>query len=248
VIRSCAVKAPGYGDRRKAVLEDLAVLTGGKFLAQELGLSLENVKPEDLGRARRVVAAAEATTVIGRAGTKEAIEGRCRDLRKQIAESTSDYDRDKLKERLAKLAGGVAVVRVGAPSEAEMKSRKEALEDSISATQAAMAEGVVPGAGLSLLRAIPAVEAEEANCDGDERTGLRILKRALEAPTRQLAENSAADVDLIEAGIIDPTKVVRVALENAVSVAGVLLLTEATLTEVYAPPDKANREPGLDEG
>jgi chaperonin GroEL len=268
VIRSCAVKAPGYGDRRKAVLEDLAVLTGGRFLAQELGLSLDNVKPDDLGRARRVVAAAETTTVIGGAGTREAIEGRCRDLRKQVAESTSDYDRDKLKERLAKLAGGVAVIRVGAPAEAEMKSRKEALEDSISATQAAMAEGVVPGAGLSLLRTIAAVEVEESHCDGDERTGLRILKRALEAPTRQLAENSAADggvvvgqmrsgtgnfgfdaaagkyVDLVEAGIIDPTKVVRVGLENAVSVAGVLLLTEGTLTEIREPAEKQDRSGG----
>jgi chaperonin GroEL len=271
VFRCCAVKAPGYGDRRKAILEDLAVLTGGRFLAQELGLSLENIRTEDLGNARRVVVTSETTTVIGGAGSKEAMDGRCRELRKQIAESTSDYDREKLQERLAKLAGGVAVIRVGAPSEAEMKSRKEALEDAISATKAAMAEGMVPGAGLTLLRAINAVEADEANCDGDERTGLRILKRALEAPTRQLAENSAADggvvvaqmragkgnfgfdaavgkyVDLVEAGIIDPTKVVRVALENAVSVASVLLLTEATLTEVKEPESK-ERDRQFEEG
>ncbi|HVK14014.1 MAG TPA: chaperonin GroEL [Gemmataceae bacterium] len=271
VLRCCAVKAPGYGDRRKALLEDLAVLTGGRFLAQELGLELAHVTAEDLGKARRVVVTGETTTVIGGAGTKEAIEGRCQEIRKQISASTSDYDREKLQERLAKLAGGVAVIRVGAPSEAEMKSRKEALEDSISATKAAMAEGVVPGAGLTLLRAIPAVEAEEARCDGDERTGLRILRRALEAPTRQLAENSAADggvvvgqmragqgnfgfdaatgkyVDLVEAGIIDPTKVVRIALENAVSAAGILLLADATLTEVREPTGRSVREPGLDE-
>jgi chaperonin GroEL len=271
VFRCCAVKAPGYGDRRKAMLEDLATLTGGRFLAQELGLNLENIKTEDLGRARRVVITSETTTIIGGGGTKQAMDGRCRELRKEIAESTSDYDREKLQERLAKLAGGVAVIRVGAPSEAEMKSRKEALEDAISATKAAMAEGMVPGAGLTLLRAISAVEAEEANCDGDERTGLRILKRALESPTRQLAENSAADggvavaqmragkgnfgfdaavgkyVDLVEAGIIDPTKVVRVALENAVSVASVLLLTEATLTEVREPESK-ERDRQFEEG
>lgn len=271
VFRCCAVKAPGYGDRRKALLEDLALLTGGRFLAQELGLNLENIKTEDLGKARRVVVTGEATTVIGGGGSKEAIDGRCREVRKQIAESTSDYDREKLQERLAKLAGGVAVIRVGAPSEAEMKSRKEALEDAISATKAAMAEGMVPGAGLTLLRAISAVEAEEANCDGDERTGLRVLKRALESPTRQLAENSAADggvvvaemrkakanfgfdaatgkyVDLVEAGIIDPTKVVRVALENAVSVASVLLLTEATLTEMRESDEKLDRSRSLEE-
>lgn len=246
----------GYGDRRKAMMEDLAILTGGQFIAEELGLKLENIKLDDLGKAQRVVIDKDNTTIIGGAGQKKAIEGRCTELRKQIAKTTSEYDREKLEERLAKLAGGVAVIRVGAPSEAELKSRKEALEDAISATKAAMAEGIVPGAGLTLLRAIPAVEGEEAKCDGDARTGLRILKRALEAPTRQIAENSSADggvvvgqmrsgtgnfgfdaargeyVDLVEAGIIDPTKVVRVALENAVSVASVLLLTEATLTEV----------------
>jgi chaperonin GroEL len=213
----------------------------------------------------------DSTTVIGGSGKKEAISGRCQDIRKQIDRSTSAYDKEKLEERLAKLAGGVAVIRVGAPTEAEMRSRKEAFEDAISATKAAMAEGIVPGGGLPLLRAIDAVQKEEAGCDGDERTGLRILKKALEAPARQIAENSGADggvvvgqmrsgegnhgfdaacgryVDLVEAGIIDPTKVVRVALENAVSVAGVLLLTEATLTEVPEEKRDGARGGGLPE-
>ncbi len=265
VLACVAAKAPGYGDRRKAMMEDLAVLTGGKFIAEELGLRLENVKLDDLGRARRVVSDRDSTTVIGGRGQKAAIEGRCNEVRKQIEKATSDYDREKLQERLAKLAGGVAVIKVGAPSEAEMKSRKEALEDAINSTKAAMAEGIVPGGGLTLLRAIDAVEREEANCDGDERTGLRMLKRAMEAPTRQIAENSGADggvvvtqmragqgnygfdaargryVDLVEAGIIDPTKVVRTALENAVSVASLLLLTEATLTEAPEPRGEHGR-------
>jgi chaperonin GroEL len=210
----------------------------------------------------------ETTTIIGGAGDKKAIEGRKQQIRQQIEKTTSDYDREKLQERLAKLSGGVAVIRVGAPSEAEMKSRKEALDDAISATKAAVAEGIVPGGGLALLRAIEAVEREEAKCEGDERTGLIILKRALEAPTRQIAENSSADggvvvnemrkgtgsrgfdaarreyVDLVEAGIIDPTKVVRIALENAVSAASLLLLTEATLTEV--PDKKEERVPPME--
>jgi chaperonin GroEL len=271
VLDCAAVKAPGYGDRRKAMMDDLAVLTGGRFIAEELGLKLENVTLADLGRASRVVLDKDNTTVIGGGGKKEAIQARCAEIRKQIEKTTSDYDREKLQERLAKLAGGVAVIRVGAPSEAELKSRKEALEDAISATKAAMAEGIVPGGGLALLRAIAAVEGEEAKCEGDERTGLRILKRALEAPARQIAENSAVDggvvvgqmragqgnygfdaatgryVDLVEAGIIDPTKVVRVALENAVSVASLLLLTEATLTEVPEPKTKGARDGELPE-
>jgi chaperonin GroEL len=250
-----AVKAPGFGDRRKAMLQDIAILTGGQLIAEELGIKLENVTVEQLGKAKRVVIDKDTTTIVGGAGTRSAIDGRCREIRKQIEETTSDYDKEKLQERLAKLTGGVAVIRVGAPSESEAKKLKEAFEDAISATKAAVAEGVLPGAGLSLLRAIDAVEAEEAKCDGDEKTGLRILKKALEAPTRQIAENSALDggvvldrmrsgkgnsgldastgkyVDLIEAGIVDATKVVRVALENAVSVASTLLLTEATLTE-----------------
>jgi len=263
---SCAaVKAPGFGDRRKAMLEDMAVLTGGRVFAEELGVKLESVEVTDLGQAKRVVMTRENTTIIEGSGDHAAIQGRCDQIRAQIQEATSDYDREKLEERLAKLSGGVAVVRVGAPTEAELKSRKEAFEDAISATRAAVQEGIVPGGGLALLRLIDAVEAEEANCDGDERTGLRILKLALEVPARQIGANSSVDggvvvekmragtgnfgfdaasgtyVDLVEAGIIDPTKVVRMALENAVSVAGVLLLTEATLTEV---PDQTKERVG----
>ena len=256
---SAAVKAPGFGDRRKAMLEDIAILTGGKVAAEELGIKLEKVELEDLGSARRVIVARETTTIIGGSGDKKAIDGRVAELRRQIDETTSDYDKEKLRERLAKLAGGVAVIRVGAPSEAELKSLKEAFDDAINATKAAIAEGVVPGGGVALLRAIPAVEAEERTADGDERTGLRILRKALESPARQIAENSAFDAgvvvdkircgapnfgfdaaagvytDLVGAGIVDATKVVRVALENAVSVASVLLLADATLTAIPEP-------------
>jgi chaperonin GroEL len=263
VFPNVAVKAPGFGDRRKAMLQDLAIVTGGRLIAQELGMRLENVTIEHLGRAARVVVDREHTTIIGGKGDRPAIEGRCQELRKQIADTTSDYDREKLEERLAKLSGGVAVIRVGAPSEAEMKSRREAFDDAIHATRAAIAEGVVPGAGLALLRALPAVEAEAARAEGDERAGVLILRRALEVPARQIAENSGVDggvvvekmragtgnfgfdaaagkyVDLSDAGIIDPTKVVRLALENAISVAGVLLLTEATMTDVPEPRPEA---------
>jgi chaperonin GroEL len=255
-LRCVAVKAPGYGERRKEMLEDIAVLTGGQVMSEDVGIRLENLELTQLGRAKRIVVDRDHTTIIEGAGEKKAIEGRKQQIRQQIDKATSEYDREKLEERLAKLSGGVAVIRVGAPSEAEMKSRREALEDAINATKAAVAEGIVPGGGLALLRAIEALEREEAGCEGDERTGLQILRRALEAPTRQIAENSAVDggvvvnrmrtgsgnlgfdaarkeyVDLVEAGIIDPTKVVRVALEKAVSVASLMLLTEATLTEV----------------
>ncbi len=253
-LKSCAVKAPGFGDRRRAMLQDMAILTGGQVVSEELGLKLENVAVEQLGSAKRVVVDKDNTTIIGGNGERKQIDGRIEQIHREIEKATSDYDREKLQERLAKLSGGVAVIRVGAPSEAEMKSKKEALDDAISATKAAVAEGIVPGGGLALLRCIGAVAEEEANCDGDERTGIQILKRALEMPTRQIAENSAADggvfvprmlsgtgtegfdagrkqyVDLMEAGIIDATKVVRVGLENAVSVASVLLITEATMT------------------
>ena len=256
VLRSCAVKAPGFGDRRKEMLQDMAVLTGGQVIAEELGLKLEDAQLVQLGRAQRIVVDKDHTTIIGGAGDKQAIEARVGQIRRQIEKATSDYDKEKLEERLAKLAGGVAVIRVGAPSEAEMKSKKEALDDAIASTKAAVAEGIVPGGGLALLRATEAVAREEAKTEGDEKTGLQILRRALEAPARQIAENSEVDggvvvnrmltsegalgfdaarkeyVDLVQAGIIDPTKVVRIALENAVSVASVLLLTEATMTEI----------------
>jgi len=225
-------------------------------ISEELGLTLEHVTVEQLGRAKRVVVDKDNTTIIGGSGDRKRIDARIEQIRREIEKTTSDYDREKLQERLAKLAGGVAVIRVGAPTEAEMKSKKEALDDAISSTKAAVAEGIVPGGGLALLRCTDAVQREEAKCEGDERTGVQILKRALEIPTRQIAENSAVDggvvvarmlagqgnhgfdaarkeyVDLVEAGIIDPTKVVRIALENAVSVASVLLLTEATMTEI----------------
>jgi len=256
VLRSCAVKAPGFGDRRKEMLQDMAVLAGGQVIAEELGFKLEDVQLVQLGRAQRIVVDKDHTTIIGGAGDKQAIAARIAQIRKQIDMATGDYDKEKLEERLAKLAGGVAVIRVGAPSEAEMKSKKEALDDAIAATKAAVAEGIVPGGGLALLRATEAVAREEAKAEGDEKTGLQILRRALESPARQIAENSAVDggvvvnrmltsqgslgfdaarkeyVDLVQAGIIDPTKVVRIALENAVSVASVLLLTEATMTEI----------------
>jgi chaperonin GroEL len=266
VLRSCAVKAPGFGDRRKEMLADMAALTGGQVISEDVGLRLEDVQLEQLGRAKRIVADKDHTTIIGGAGDKQAIAGRIAQIRKQIEKATSDYDREKLEERLAKLAGGVAVIRVGAPSEAEMKSKKEALDDAIAATKAAVAEGIVPGGGLALLRATEAVAREEARAEGDEKTGLQILRRALEAPARQIAENSAVDggvvvnrmltgegalgfdaarkeyVDLVQAGIIDPTKVVRIALENAVSVASVLLLSEATMTEI---PEKEKPAGGM---
>ncbi len=265
VFRNIAAKAPGFGDRRKAMLEDIAVLTGGQLIAEDLGIKLETVQLSQLGRAQRVVSDRDSTTIIGGSGDKAAIEGRIRQIRAQIEKTTSDYDREKLEERLAKLSGGVAVIRVGAPSEAEMKSRKEALDDAINATKAAVAEGIVPGGGLALLRCTKAIAEEEAKAGGDEKTGLEILHRALSAPTRQIAENSVVDggvvvarmlesegsigydaalneyVDLVKAGIVDPTKVVRVALENAVSVASILLLTEATMTEI---PEEEKIRPG----
>lgn len=256
VLPCAAVKAPGFGDRRKAMLEDMAVLTGGQLHAEELGIKLEKITLSQLGAAKRVVVTRDTTTIIGGNGSRSAIDGRIAELKKQLADSNSEYDREKLRERLARLTGGVAVIRVGAPSEPELKSLKEAFDDAINATKAAIAEGIVPGGGLALLRMIDAVEEEEKLTDGDERTGLRILKRALEEPTRQIAANSSFDggvvvdrmrkgsgsfgfdaakgeyVDLMGAGIIDATKVVRIGLENAISVASTLLLAEATLTEV----------------
>lgn len=265
ILKCAAVKSPGFGDRRKALLEDMAVLTGGTLIASELGHKLEDVTLEMLGRAERVVVDREHTTLVGGAGQKNAISARVSQLRHELEKASSDYDREKLEERIGKLLGGVALIRCGAPSEAEMKARRDALDDAINATKAAVAEGIVPGGGLALLRCVDALTPLEQASAGDELTGLRCLRRALEAPARQIAENSAVDagvvatrlkessgalgydaarqcyVDLFEAGIVDPTKVVRVALENAVSVASTLLLTEATLTELpeetHSPAD-----------
>jgi chaperonin GroEL len=256
VLECAAVKAPGFGERRKAVLQDLAILTGGKVVAEELGTKFDRIVVSDLGRAKRVVVGKDTTTIVGGEGAPDAIAARCKELRRSIEEASSVYDKDKLQERLAKLSGGVALIRVGAPSEAEMQNKKEAFDDAISATKAAVAEGIVPGGGLALLRVIERVAMEAQACEGDERTGVLILQRALEAPARQIADNSSRDpgvvvakmregsgnhgfdaakgeyVDLVAVGIVDPTKVVRTALENAVSIAGVLLLMEATMTDV----------------
>jgi chaperonin GroEL len=262
-ILSCvAVKAPAFGDRRKAMLEDIATLTGGRAVTEELGLKLETLTVSDLGRAQRVVVDRDDTTIIGGGGEKTRIEGRRSELRHEVEKATSDYDRDKLKERLAKLSGGVAVIHVGAASETEMKNRREAFEDAISSTKAAVAEGIVPGGGVALLRAATAVDAVAETSQGDEKSGVLILRRALETPMRQIAENAGVDpgvvidrvrsaaanmgfdaaagqyVDMIQAGIIDPTKVVRVALENAVSIAGTLLRSEATITELPEPKEE----------
>lgn len=257
-VKGCAVKAPGYGERRKALLEDLATVTGAQVISQDLGVKLESVGLEVLGSAARVIVDKDHTTLVGGGGDRAKVEARIRQVRHAIEQAKSDYDREKLEERAAKLGGGVAVIRVGAPTEAERKARKDALDDAISATRAAIAEGIVPGGGLALLRTIDAVAQQEQACEGDELTGIRILKRALEAPAREIAENSGVDGgvavarmregsgtygldaarnvygDLMQAGIIDPTKVVRVALENAVSAASVLLMSEATMTDLPA--------------
>ena len=260
---SCAaVKAPGFGDRRKSMLEDMAILTKGQVIAEELGLKLENLKLDMLGRAKRVKIDKENTTIIEGAGSKEAIQGRTKQLRTQIEETTSDYDREKLEERLAKLAGGVAVINVGAATETEMKEKKARVEDALHATRAAVEEGIVPGGGVTLLRAIPALD--ELKLEGDMQTGLTIVKRALEAPTRQLAANAGVEgsivtqklmgekanigynvetnkyEDMFSAGVIDPAKVVRCAIQNASSIAGLLLTTEALVTEV---PEEENAPP-----
>ena len=270
VFRSLAVKAPGFGDRRKAMLQDIAVLTGAELVSEELGTALDKMTIAQLGTAKRVIADKEKTTIVGGGGDKAAIDARIRQIEAEIDRTTSDYDREKLDERLARLSSGVAVIRVGAPSEAEMKSRKEALDDAISATRAAVEEGMVPGGGLALLKCVAAVAKEEERAEGDEKTGLKILRRALTAPTRQIAENSAVDggvvvarmlesegaigfdaarneyVDLVEHGIVDPTKVVRIALENAVSIASVLLLTEATMTEIEEEQERARPMAGME--
>jgi chaperonin GroEL len=250
-----AVKAPGFGDRRKALLEDMAVLTGGMVVSEELGLKLENVTPKDLGRAKKVVVDKDNTTLIDGRGAKKAIEARIGEVRAQIEKSTSDYDKEKLQERLAKLAGGVAVVKVGAATEAEMKEKKARVEDALHATRAAVEEGIVPGGGVALLRAQSSLDGLAGGLPADQKPGVAIVRRALEEPLRQISENAGVEgsivvdrvkngkgsfgfnaatetyEDLIKAGVIDPTKVVRSALQNAASVAGLLLTTEVSIAE-----------------
>jgi chaperonin GroEL len=254
-LHCCAVKAPGFGDRRKAMLEDIAILTGGKAITEDLGIKLENIKLEDLGRTKKVVVDKDNTTIVEGAGKSSAIEGRIKQIRAQIEETTSDYDREKLQERLAKLAGGVAVIKVGAATETAMKEKKARVEDSLNATRAAVEEGIVPGGGVALLRAAKALDG--LKLEGDEKVGVSIVKRALEEPIRQIVENAGLEAsvivekvkgetvatrgfdadsmeatDMIQAGIIDPTKVERVALQNAASIASLLLTTEALITDI----------------
>jgi chaperonin GroEL len=266
-LKVAGVKAPGFGDRRKAMLEDIAVLTGGRAITEDLGVKLENIKLEDLGTAKRVTIDKDNTTIIEGAGTKKAIEGRVKQIRTQIEETTSDYDREKLQERLAKLVGGVAVVKVGAATETEMKEKKARVEDAMHATKAAVEEGIVPGGGVALLRASAILEtfAKNGSLDNDERLGVEIVRKAAEEPTRWIAQNAglegsivAAKIkeskdkhwgfnaqteeyeDLVKAGVIDPTKVVRTALTNAASIASLLLTTEALVSEI---PEKEKPAP-----
>jgi chaperonin GroEL len=269
-IKVCAVKAPAFGDRRKAILEDLAVLTGARVITEDLGIKLENVTISDLGSAKRVIVDKENTTIVEGGGDRKAIEGRVATIRKQIEETTSDYDREKLQERLAKLAGGVAVVKVGAPTETAMKEIKMRVEDALNATRAAAQEGIVVGGGVALLRAAKVLDNHDVN-DPDIRTGVNIIRRALQEPLRRIAENSGIEgavvigeverlkgnkgfnavtgefEDLVAAGIIDPTKVVRTALQNAASIAGLLLTTDAAVTDAPEPKKAAPPMPGGDD-
>ncbi|PYM64206.1 MAG: chaperonin GroEL [Candidatus Rokuibacteriota bacterium] len=263
-LHTAAVKAPGFGDRRKAMLEDIAILTGGKAITEDLGIKLENIKLEDLGRAKKVVVDKDNTTIVEGAGKASTIEGRIKQIRAQIEETTSDYDREKLQERLAKLAGGVAVIKVGAATETAMKEKKARVEDALNATRAAVEEGIVPGGGVALLRASKAID--RLKVEGDEKVGAQIVKRALEEPIRQIVENAGLEgsvvvekvkaetvatrgfdaetmefVDMLQAGIIDPAKVERVALENAASIASLLLTTEALVTDI--PEEKKDAPP-----
>ena len=253
-LKCAAVKAPGFGERRKAMLEDIAILSGGKFISEDLGIKLENVSLDDLGMAKKVIIDKDTTTIVEGAGSKDAIEGRVKQIRTQIEETTSDYDREKLQERLAKLVGGVAVIRVGAATETEMKEKKARVEDALNATRAAVEEGIVPGGGVALLRCAKALD--DLKLEGDQAIGADIVKKALEEPLRQIAENAGKEgavvvekvkdsdnpnfgfdaakeefTDMMEVGIIDPTKVVRFALQNAASVASLLITTEALVAE-----------------
>ena len=265
---SCtAVKAPGYGDRRKAMLEDIATLTGGRAITEDLGIKLENITLEDLGRAKRITVDRENTTLVEGAGKTSAINGRIAQVKKQIEDTDSDYDREKLQERLAKLAGGVAVIKVGAATETEMKEKKARVEDALHATRAAVEEGIVPGGGVAFLRALPALE--KLKLGGDEQFGVDIVRRALEEPIRQLAENAGLEgsivvqrvkeakttvgfnvatgeyVDMVQEGVIDPVKVARLALQNAASIAGLLLTTECLVTDL---PEKEKALPAAPHG
>jgi chaperonin GroEL len=268
-LHTAAVKAPGFGDRRKAMLEDIAILTGGKAITEDLGIKLENIKLEDLGKAKKVVIDKDNTTLVEGAGKTATIEGRIKQIRAQIEETTSDYDREKLQERLAKLAGGVAVIKVGAATETAMKEKKARVEDALNATRAAVEEGIVPGGGVALLRASTAIDG--LKLEGDEKVGAMIVKRALEEPIREIVQNAGLEgsvivekvkaekvvtrgfdaeslefVDMIQAGIIDPTKVERVALQNAASVASLLLTTEALITDL--PEEKPAAAPPMPHG
>ena len=262
VLKTAAAKAPGFGDRRKAMLQDIAILTGGQVISEEVGLSLEKAQLTDLGTAKRVSVAKEETTIVDGGGDKSAIQGRVKELKQQIEETTSDYDREKLEERVAKLAGGVAVIKVGAATEVEMKEKKARVEDALHATRAAVEEGVVPGGGVALLRARKAIEGVQS-ANEDQRAGVRILKRAVEEPLRQIVRNGGGEPavvlakvlegegafgfnaanetygDMLKMGIVDPTKVTRLALQNAVSVAGLLLTAEAAITELPEEKKKA---------
>jgi chaperonin GroEL len=262
-LQVCAVKAPGFGDRRKAMLEDIAVLTGGRCITEDLGIKLENVKLDDLGKAKRITIDKENTTIVEGEGKQNDIQGRVSQIRRQIEETTSDYDREKLQERLAKLAGGVAVINVGAATETEMKEKKARVEDALHATRAAVEEGIVPGGGVAFIRAQKALDNVKG-LEGDEKVGVQIVRRAIEEPTRQLADNAGQEgalivqevkarkgnegydvatgdyTDLVKAGIVDPTKVTRTALQNAASISGLLLTTEAVVTEL---PEKEKTPP-----
>jgi chaperonin GroEL len=264
---ACAVKAPGYGDRRKAMLEDIAVLTDGKAITEDLGIKLENVDIDDLGRAKRVKIDKENTTIVEGAGKTSTVNGRIAQIKKQIEDTDSDYDKEKLQERLAKLAGGVAVINVGAATETEMKEKKARVEDALHATRAAVEEGIIPGGGVGLIRTITVLE--KLKLEGDEKIGVDIVRRALEEPIRQLANNAGLEgsvvvqrvkqektnvgfdvnqdsyVDMIDAGVIDPTKVTRSALQNAASIAALLLTTEALVAD---KPEKEEKMPSMPPG
>ncbi|HZE20492.1 MAG TPA: chaperonin GroEL, partial [Desulfobaccales bacterium] len=267
-LQVAAVKAPGFGDRRKAMLEDIAILTGGQMISEDMGWKLENVTVKELGTARKVNIDKDNTTIIDGGGDRSAIEGRVKQIRVQVDETTSDYDREKLQERLAKLVGGVAVIRVGAATEIEMKEKKARVEDALNATRAAVEEGIVPGGGVALLRCIAALDGLKLKTH-DEKLGVQIIKRALEEPIRQIANNAGFEgsvvsehvknekgamgfnaesgqfEDLLEAGVIDPTKVTRTALQNAASIASLLLTTEALVSEI---PEKEEKAPAMPPG